>query len=141
VAVIYVEHPFTQSADTVWQRIRDFSDLDWLPGVTGCHVEGNGVGAVRTVTTADGGQVVEALTAMDEQARAFGYRIIQAPGVREDTHYQATVEVQPTDSGCKVIWQAQFNGGNASADKVELARRGAEKMYLLCLENLARLLK
>ena len=138
--VIYVEHSFQHNADTVWRRIRDFADLSWLPGVTGCSVEGAGVGAVRTVTTADGGKVIEALTAMDEQARSFGYRIIKAPGVREDTHYQATVEVQPTDSGCTVIWQARFNGGNASADKLELARQGAEKMYALCLENLAGLL-
>ncbi len=138
--VIYVEHAFQHNADTVWHRIRDFSDLSWLPGVAGCSVKGEGVGAVRTVTTVDGGEVIEALTAMDEPARAFAYRIIKAPGVREETHYQATVEVQPTDSGCTVIWQAQFNGGNAPEEKVEMARQGAEKMYALCLENLAGLL-
>ncbi|MQX52323.1 SRPBCC family protein [Alcanivorax sediminis] len=140
MAVIFVEQQFTQSADTVWQRIRDFSDLSWLPGVTGCSVEGEGVGAVRTVSTADGGQVVEALTSLNDQSLSFGYRILKAPGVREETHYQAYVEVKPADSGCTVTWQASFNGGNAPQDKIEKARLGAEQMYRICLANLARLL-
>lgn len=141
MAAILVEHTFTRNADTVWQRIRDFSDLSWLPGVTGCSVEGEGVGAVRTVSTADGGQVIEALTALDDQARTFAYRIVQAPGVREETDYQASVAVTPSASGCTVTWQATFNGGNAPEDKVEKARQGAEQMYGFCLAHLAGLLE
>ena len=50
---IHAEHRYPQSANTVWQRIHDFADLQsWLPGVTGCTVEGEGVGAIRTVATA-----------------------------------------------------------------------------------------
>lgn len=138
---VLAQQDFTHSADTVWQRIRDFSDLSWLPGVTACTVEGEGIGALRTVSTADGGQVVEALTALDDGARMFGYRIVKAPGVREDTDYQASVTVQATDSGCQVTWQASFNAGNAPEDKVEKARQGAEQMYNFCLANLAQVLE
>lgn len=137
---VFAQQHYRQNAETVWQRIQDFSDLSWLPGVTGCNVTGHGVGAIRTVSTKDGGTVKEELVTFDAAQRMFGYHILQAPGVREETDYQATVAVVATDSGCKVIWQASFNGGSAPPDNVETARQGAEQMYQYCLSHLATLL-
>jgi len=140
---IHAEHCYTQSANTVWQRIHDFADLQsWLPGVTGCTVEGEGVGAIRTVATANGGEVVEELVGYDDDARQFSYRILKAPGVSASADFVATLTVLgAAGGGCKVTWQADFRAGNnAPADKVEKARQGAEQMYRFCLSHLAGLL-
>ena len=72
---VFAQQHYRQNAETVWQRIQDFSDLSWLPGVTGCNVTGHGVGAIRTVSTKDGGTVKEELVSFDTAQRMFGYRI------------------------------------------------------------------
>lgn len=138
---IHAEHRYTHDADTVWRRIRDFGDLkSWLPGVDDCSVTGTGVGAMRTVRTATGGQVIEELIAYDETRRRFSYRIVKAPGVREENRFVATVSVEAIDGGCLVTWQADVDAAGAPAERMEAARQGAEKMYRFCLAHLAGLL-
>ena len=46
-------------ADAVWQLIGRFDAAQDLSGVVRCTVEGEGVGAVRRLTSADGTTVVE----------------------------------------------------------------------------------
>ena len=46
---------FEASAPTVWALVREFGKLDeWLPPVVGCETDGEGIGAVRTLTLGDG---------------------------------------------------------------------------------------
>lgn len=141
MSTIDVQQTYPFSADHVWQRIHGFGDLQsWLPGVTDCQVEGEGIGAVRTVTVADGGQVIEELVAFDPAARQFSYRILQGPGVDARAHFIATVSITKADDGCTVRWQADFDAGNAPAEKVEKARQSATGMYQFCLTHLGQLL-
>ena len=138
---IHADHHYTHDADTVWHRIRGFGDLkSWLPGVTDCSVTGTGLGATRTVSMATGGQVIEELVAYDEASRRFSYRIVAAPGVREENRFVATVSVRPVDKGCRVTWQADFDAADTPPEKLEAARQGGEKMYRFCLSHLATLL-
>lgn len=66
------------SADAVWQLMGGFDALpDWLPFIPKSVVtEG---GRVRSLTTSDGGTVVERLEAFDNRQRSYTYSIIQAP--------------------------------------------------------------
>ena len=139
---LHVRHAYPRDADTVWQRIRDFGDIQsWLPGVTGCQVQGEGVGAIRTVSVMDGSQVRERLERFDDAQRLFSYSIIEAPGMNSSHNYLATVQVKPNDDGgCEVHWSAHFDAGDTAAEKVEKLRLRAEKMYAFCLANLAGLL-
>jgi len=141
MSAIDVQQDYRFSADSVWQRIYDFGDLQsWLPGVTACQVQGEGIGAVRTVTVADGSQVVEELVALDPAARQFSYRILQGPGVDQRANFTATVSITETAVGCTVRWQADFDAGNAPEEKVEKARQSATRMYQFCLTHLGQLL-
>lgn len=137
-----VSHRYPQDADTVWQRIHDFADIQsWLPGVTGCQVEGDGVGAVRTVDVMDGSQVLERLEACDAQQRMFRYSILSAGGLNEAHQFQATVSVQPTDDGgCEINWSASFVAADLADAQAEKIRAMAEKMYRFCLVKLEQVL-
>lgn len=139
---LHVSHPYPVNAECVWQRIRDFTDIrSWLPGVTACEMQGEGVGAIRTLTVMDGSQVREKLEALDEDRRSFSYSIVEAPGFSADQHYRATVHVESLDDNrCQVHWSATFEGGGAPPEKVEKARQRAERMYAFCLSNLEQLL-
>jgi hypothetical protein len=68
-----LDHPIT----TVWARIDAFGGLeDWAEGVSACTVEGEGVGAVRTVTR-NGNSVRERLEVIDPAAHMLRYQILQ----------------------------------------------------------------
>jgi hypothetical protein len=56
-------------ADAIWQVISDLgAACQYLFMVVNCTVEGAGIGARRTLTSADGRTVVERLAALDEIA-------------------------------------------------------------------------
>ena len=140
MSAIDVQQGYPFSAGNVWQRIHGFGDLQsWLPGVTDCQVEGEGVGAVRTVTVADGSQVVE-LVAFEPARRQFSYRILQGPGVDKRANFIATVSITEAGDGCMVRWQADFDTGQTPEEKVEKARQSATRMYQFCLTHLGQLL-
>ena len=49
-------------ADAIWQVISNFGSTgQYLAGVVGCTVDDEGVGALRTLTGADGRTIVELL--------------------------------------------------------------------------------
>lgn len=129
------------SADKVWQRIRDFGDLSWLPGVSACDVDGNGLGAIRTVSVGDGPPVQERLEAHDDETRQFSYSIISAPGLDAQASFHASVSVTPTEDGCEVRWQAGFNREAFPPEVAEKLTQRAEGMYRACLTYLANQLQ
>ena len=134
-----VSQDYPVSADSVWEVRGDFAGLaSWLPGVSACAVDRPGVGGVRQVSLMDGSMVKEELLALDNQARSYSYRIVEAPGISADTDYVATLAVVPTSAGCRVDWSARFRADPAyPADKVAKAQARAEQMYGFCLASLA----
>jgi carbon monoxide dehydrogenase subunit G len=65
------------SAEAIWQVLSDFSaGNQHLPGVVACTVTGDGIGALRTLTSADGGTIVERLTARDAAAKRLSYVLL-----------------------------------------------------------------
>ena len=52
-------------ADVVWALIGPYGSISsWMPGIASADVEGSGVGAVRVLTTDDGGKIAERLLDM-----------------------------------------------------------------------------
>jgi len=95
-------------AEEVWGRIGPFGALaDWHPAIDRCTVEGEGVGAVRTLRIMGGAEVKERLEAQDDGARSATYAGVEIP--LPVTDYRGTLTVAPEpDGGCTVTWQATF---------------------------------
>ena len=64
-------------ADAIWQVIGDFGAAgQYLAGVVDCTVEGEGVGALRTLTSADGSAIVERLETLDAASQRLSYALL-----------------------------------------------------------------
>ena len=62
--------------ETVWAMISDFGNLmRWHPMLERCEVEGEGVGARRTVYFSDW-SAVEELTALDNERHSLSYLVV-----------------------------------------------------------------
>ncbi len=65
------------SADAIWQVVSDFNAAcQYLSMVVNCTVAGEGVGALRTLTSADGSILVERLEALDKDAHRLRYSLL-----------------------------------------------------------------
>jgi len=130
-----VEGTVAAAADQVFGVFADFGGLmRWSPGLTGCDLEGSGVGAVRTLRM---GELVirERLEECDAAARRMRYAIIDGPVPVRD--YLATVVVSDSgDGGARIEWSSHFEPVGAPADQmVELF----EGIYRQGIDALAKL--
>ncbi|MEE2061537.1 SRPBCC family protein [Rhodococcus artemisiae] len=103
-------------ADQVWDLIGGFDSLpDWLPFIPFSNLSEGA--RVRTLTTEDGGTVIERLEAFDNAQRSYSYSIIEAPF--PVTGYRSTLAVHPnTDGTSRVEWSGEFTPVDVSDDEV-----------------------
>ncbi len=109
MAEVTVERELDASADAVWALLSKFGGIaEWNAGMESCTTEGEGVGAVRTITMPGGLQIQERLESHDEAARTYSYAII-GEGPLPFTDYLSTVTVaEAGDGACRVTWRGQF---------------------------------
>ena len=122
------------SVDQVWQLMGGFDSLpDWLPFIPKSVVSEGG--RVRTLTTSDGGTVIERLEAFDNRQRSYSYSIIQAPFPVVD--YLSTIAVVATaDSNItRVEWSGSFTPVNVSDADAEALFSGIFRDGLQALKN------
>ena len=117
-------------ADAIWRLISDFGAAgQHLPGIVRCTVEGAGVGALRTLTHADGSTIVERLEALNEAARRLSY------GLLTDTpfgHCLTTVAVRgQSPYQAELVWSAAFEPDGLPAS--EAAELMEEALAANCL--------
>ncbi|MFT4561955.1 MAG: hypothetical protein ACI9BW_001698 [Gammaproteobacteria bacterium] len=121
VTAVNVSESVAASADKVWGIISDFGGIEPNEMIASCSVEGEGVGAVRTIGLNGGGEVIERLESHDDGARVFSYRIInESPLPVAD--YLSTVKVSDAGSGSTIVeWSSTFEAAGApEADVVKL---------------------
>jgi carbon monoxide dehydrogenase subunit G len=121
----------------VWKVVGDFGGVDsFLEVVESVEVEGEGVGAVRTLNLPEGAQFVETLTALDAEAMTLSYRIDESPLPVEG--YAATIRVSELEDGSsKVDWSATFKAKGASdadarkaiSDIFDMGFAGLEQLF------------
>ena len=123
------------SVDAVWALLSDFNGLDkWLGAVTSSSMEGSGVGALRTLTLADGGTIVEKLESYDDAARSLSYSIVSGPLPVKD--YRSTIQVTPIDGEhCQVEWGSTSTAVGVPEEQVEQILNG---LYSGGLKDLRR---
>jgi len=106
MASVKVSERIEASADAVWDLFRDFGGIQRISReIQACSVEGEGVGAVRTLSLG-ALALKERLEAFDDPGRRLQYSIIAGPLPLAD--YLATVQVSEEGDACRVDWSSQF---------------------------------
>ena len=120
----------------VWKVVGDFGAVDkFIAIVESVDVEGEGVGAVRTLHLPEGATVTETLAAWDAETMSYSYSIDASPLPIEG--YAATMTVSALEDGrAKFDWSSKFKASGASdAD----ARKSVTDIYEMGLAGLKEL--
>lgn len=128
MAKVHVRDSFDAPADEVWALFRDFGGVGKWAGamVKSCTVEGEGVGAVRTLALAQGKPLRERLVQFDDADRSFSYAIVGASDLPVD-YYVGSVKIRSEGASRSTIdWIGTFEPrGAPEAD----AQRIVEGIY------------
>jgi hypothetical protein len=108
---VVLGHPI----DQVWAVAGKFGGLEaWADGVSACSVEGEGVGAVRTVTR--GGVVRERLETLDPGRHEISYRILPPHALpAEDVRGAITLRALGPEK-TEIVWRSEASRFHASPD-------------------------
>jgi hypothetical protein len=111
-------------ADAIWRMLSDFgSACRYLAQVDDCIVEGEGVGALRTLTNADGSAIVERLETLDAASHRLGYSLLTDTPFRDCL---TTVTVRALGPGqSEVTWSATFEADGIPAGEAVALLEGA----------------
>ena len=122
MATVSVDHIFQLPVDLVWSILGDFGQTGKWSGRPdeACIQEGDGIGALRTLTTRDGRTIVDRLEA--QTSYSYTYSIVSAPLPFKT--YVATMTVEPIDAvSTRFRWTGEFEPeGISDAEAIELTR-------------------
>jgi carbon monoxide dehydrogenase subunit G len=110
MAEVLVTEDLPVPAAKVWELVRDFGGVQkWLGGmVQSLELEGEGIGAIRTITLPGDTKLHEQLKALDEEERSFSYAIVRKSPLpmTDDLAKFKLVETGP--DSCRVEWGSTF---------------------------------
>lgn len=93
--------------DAIWQMISDFGAAgQYVAGVADCTVEGEGIGARRTLTYADGSTIVERLETRDAATLRLSYALLTDAPFRNCLTTMALRDLGPRQA--ELTWSATF---------------------------------
>jgi len=121
--------------DRVWSCFADFGDLSaWAPGRSRVPVDGQGVGAVRTVG-GDGDPIIrERLDVYDPASHTFSYAMLDNPFPFTD--YVATVRLGDLGGGrTSIEWSSTFELRGASAEEAAQMIEHVYRMFVARLRE------
>jgi hypothetical protein len=125
MAEVRVTEEVEAPAQAVWDLLGDFGGVaKWSGSITSCEVEGQGVGAVRTLGMPGGLTLRERLESYEPAARRLSYSIVE-PAPLPMTGYLSQLEVRDGGSGrCTVDWHGKFEPKGAPEEQVAKLVRG-----------------
>jgi hypothetical protein len=122
------------SADAIWQVISDFGAAGrYFNGVVTCTVEGEGVGSLRTLTSADGSAIIERLEALDKTARQLSYALLTDTPFHNCLTTMTIHELAPNQ--VELEWSATFEPDGIPACEAEQMLEGALAANCLALKK------
>ena len=102
------EYTHTESiaapADKQWATVRNFGD--GTPMGAQFEVDGEGVGATRTIAIGGGASIVERCERLDDGDRVLGYTITEGPLPFDD--YHSTMTVEEAGDASTLVWTARY---------------------------------
>lgn len=106
------------AADAIWQVIGDFGAASqYLAWVVNCAVAGEGVGALRTLTSADGSTIVERLETLDEAGQRLSYALLTDTPFRDCLTTLAVRDLGP--GRAELLWSATFQPDGLPASEAQ----------------------
>jgi len=103
IQVVTIDAP----ADAVWQMISDFeAGAKYLAMVTHCVVQGQGIGALRTLTYLDGSVILERLETVDPSTHRLAYTLLSDTPFGSCLTTMALRALGPDTA--EVTWTASF---------------------------------
>lgn len=124
MTTVQVVEDVAANADDVWNILSDFGGIKVGGPIEAFEIEGEGVGAVRTITMG-GGKVIERLDVHDAAARTFAYCILNEDNPLPVANYAATVKITATgDASCSVDWSGTFDAKGADEEAASNVVRG-----------------
>jgi hypothetical protein len=122
------------SADAIWQVISDFrAACLYLAGFVNCTVEGQGIGARRTLTSADGSTVVERLEVLDEAAHRLSYALLTDTPFRNCLTTMTLRDLDPYQA--ELEWSASFQPDGLPASEAVALLEGALAVNCVALKQ------
>jgi hypothetical protein len=136
MAEVFVKDEFAAAVDEVWDLIGDFAGVARWAAIERCEVEGEGVGAVRTLTLPGGISLKERLDAFDPEGHGFRYSMTD-PGPLPLANYRASVRLaEAGPRRCSIEWRGTFDPKGPE----EPARRMVEGIYTGGIKAIKKLL-
>ena len=118
---VSVTQVFPSTAASLWSAVGDPAGLpDWHPAIATSLLGADGCS--RVCTLADGGEVREEITARDDDARSYSYRIVESPLPLKN--YRSRLRVSRTEGGASVTWESEFEAVGIPAADLEAMIRG-----------------
>ena len=127
----------TAPPEEVWEVIGDFCAIaEWHPAVGQCaRSEQNGV-AMRTLTTVDGGVLVEKRVQYSDEGMSYTYEIVESS--LPVANYVSTLAVMDGADGSLITWSGEFAARDASDDQAIEAISGLYQAGLAALQDRLR---
>jgi len=128
-----LDHPL----ERVWFHVGRFGELErWVDGVTACSVEGEGPGAVRTVTR-NGATVRERLDGLDADRHEISYLIVE-PHALPARDVRGTITLNTIDAGAtEIVWRSRAAHFDVPP---RLLGERIEQLYKASIQGLGRIL-
>ena len=120
---VTVTESFPVPAARLWELVSDFGGIaDIMDGVDECRLDGEGVGATRSIPAGDT-MVVESLDVLDHDNHVLTYSIVSGPLPFKD--YSATMDISADgDTACSMAWTGTFEPAGVPAEKAERLATG-----------------
>jgi len=129
------ERPIPAAPETVWRVAGAFDALGaWHPAAAACRMEEGG--RTRRTQLVDGATLAEVLLQHDDAARAYSYRLAEAPW--PVSSFQALFHIEDDGAGGSLAhWSARFDLSDDS-DPQDVERQ-IQGYFESGLENLAQI--
>lgn len=128
-----IDHPI----DRVWPVIADFGGLAaWASGVTGCTLEGEGPGAVRSVALGDR-IAQERLEAIEPDRHRLRYHVVPPHAMPAENVYSDISLTAIDTNRTEILWMSEASDFGISPEQLGARIEG---FYSKSIEGLKRLL-
>jgi hypothetical protein len=146
---VIVKQQISAAPQTVWEMVKNFHDMSWHPAVAKTEGGGgNDLGATRTLTLVNGGEIHEKLEKYDDTKHSFFYRIESVEvKVLPVTNYSSWFSIKPGENGDSLVtWKGAFYRGYPNNDPPpelndQAAKDAVRGVYESGLANLKKLLE